>query len=46
MYEDLDSGSGDPVSGSEDPNPVSRNRVLVLRMRVLHSHSMDPEFWF
>jgi hypothetical protein len=33
-----------PVSGSEDPNPVSRLCIPVLSMRILDSCSMDPEF--
>jgi hypothetical protein len=44
VYEDLDSGSDGPVSRSEDPNPIWRNRILLLSMRILDSCSIDPEF--
>ncbi len=44
MYEDLDSGSGDPVSGSEDPNPGLLILIPVLSMRILDSLSVDSEF--
>jgi hypothetical protein len=46
VYEDLDSCSNDPVSGSKVPNPVLRNWVLVLGLRILDFYSDDPKFWF